>query len=407
MGIMSATPPVWSGAVDRTAHAIPSDPVFDVVRERGRLVRLCARITGSADVAEDLAQEALIEALRSREQLRDPSALPAWLNGIARNVCLRWLRRRGREAPRLPLPPEGSDESPAETVAGAVRFDVELERRDLVDLLDRALGLLPPETRAALVLRYVEEQPHAEIAGRLALSEGAVAMRLQRGRLALRRLLTGELRAEAAEWGIVPDGDEGAWTDTNIWCPSCAARRLQARSTDAGAELWLRCPDCHRPHGIIGWHNHLDGLPAGARGSTTHGALFAAILDESHRRYAAALAGNPVCWRCGAGLAVRVGPRPHLPPPFRDQPAVTLTCTGCGHRSDGGVGGLLLAAPEGRRFWAAHRRVRAEPEQIVTVDGRPAYRTALASATTSARLELFVDQETLTRLRITGWGVGR
>jgi DNA-directed RNA polymerase specialized sigma24 family protein len=62
--------------------------------ERARLVRLCVRVTGDAAVAADLAQETLLEAWRSQQALRDPDRFSAWLSGIARNVCLRWMRRQ-------------------------------------------------------------------------------------------------------------------------------------------------------------------------------------------------------------------------------------------------------------------------------------------------------------------------
>jgi len=63
---------------------------------------------------------------------------------------------------------------------------IELERHELAALLDRALALLPPETRLALVQHYIEESSHAAIAARLGLSEGGVAVRLHRGKLAFR-----------------------------------------------------------------------------------------------------------------------------------------------------------------------------------------------------------------------------
>jgi RNA polymerase sigma factor (sigma-70 family) len=73
-------------------------------------------------------------------------------------------------------------------------LEVDLERDDLAWLLDRALALLPPETREILVQKYVEECPQADVAARLGLTEGAVEARLQRGKLALRRVLTTDVR---------------------------------------------------------------------------------------------------------------------------------------------------------------------------------------------------------------------
>src|SRR6185437_16333929 len=66
--------------------------------QRPRLVRLYMRLTGSSDVADDLAQETLMEAWRSLHKLHDDDGLPKWLNAIARNVLLRWKRQMALDA---------------------------------------------------------------------------------------------------------------------------------------------------------------------------------------------------------------------------------------------------------------------------------------------------------------------
>ncbi len=71
----------------------PSGSNPSMLTERDRVVRLCARLCGFPDVAEDLAQETLLEAWRSRDRLRNPEMRAQWVSGIARNVCRRWHRR--------------------------------------------------------------------------------------------------------------------------------------------------------------------------------------------------------------------------------------------------------------------------------------------------------------------------
>src|ERR1035437_1578105 len=155
-----------------------------IADERVRLVRLCAHLSDASDAAEDLAQETLIEAWSHADELRDRTKRPQWLTGIARNVCLMWARRRSRESARMVRRLEQEDGLPLDLdrwIAGEFDLDVELERHELMDLLDRALARLSSETRQVLIERYIHESPHWEIAARLGLTENTLAKRLERG----------------------------------------------------------------------------------------------------------------------------------------------------------------------------------------------------------------------------------
>ncbi len=192
-----------------------------------RLVRFCARFTGDYDLAEDLAQETLIAAWRNGHTLRDLALYDRWLLGIARNLCRRWQQQSRRRGNNRPLegadPGRCGDEQRAIATADG-ELERELERDDLATLLDRALAALPADTRAALIAHHLEEIPQAEIAARMRVSEGAVAVRLHRGRLALRRVLTTELAEEAVAYGLgIRDGV--GWQDLRLWCPTCGQRR--------------------------------------------------------------------------------------------------------------------------------------------------------------------------------------
>jgi RNA polymerase sigma factor (sigma-70 family) len=159
---------------------------------------------------------ALHEAWRSQQALRDPDRFSAWLSGIARNVCRRWMRHQQSPVVRtssLASTP-GEDVTPLdEWLTDPDQIELELERQELAALLDRALALLPPETRAALLAHYLEEAPLAEIAERLGVQASAVAVRLQRGRVTLRRLLTTELRGELAMFSADAASKVG-WKET-------------------------------------------------------------------------------------------------------------------------------------------------------------------------------------------------
>src|SRR3954452_18374559 len=225
--------------------------------ERERLVRLCARLTGDRDAAEDLAQETLIEAWRNAHKLYDPAGYPQWLSAIARNVSLRWARTQGRERAHQIEPPQGDSPTttnPTETIADAFDLEVELERSELATLLDRALGLLPPATRALLLARFIQEASITEMAEQLQMTEGAVTMRIQRGKLQLRRVLETAFRDDVASYGLATLG-MGAFEETRLWCPICGQERLQGCFEAGSRTLTLKCmvcapdPDLHIVHG--------------------------------------------------------------------------------------------------------------------------------------------------------------
>jgi Sigma-70, region 4 len=145
-----------------------------------------------------------------------------------------------------------------ERLADDFDLEMELERDDLARLLDRALALLPAETREILIQKYIEESPQADVARRLGLTEGAVEARLQRGKLALRRVLTTDLRDEAVAYGLIASSDAG-WQETRIWCADCGERRLLGRFGEAG-DLHLDCPSCLGGRRIVqvrGWVGEL------------------------------------------------------------------------------------------------------------------------------------------------------
>lgn len=390
-------------------HKRESEPPRSLAENRARLVALCYGITGDPDVAEDLSQEALYEAWRNRHKLHDPSGTWPWLAAIARNVCLRWCRARGREQARLAPAGEGPD---LEIPDDGYDLDAELERGELVELLDRALALLPPETREVLVEQYVRESPHAEIAERLGLSEGAVAKRLERGRLRLRRLLSTEFIREAATYGLIgaePDG----WQQTTLWCTVCGTRRLFACFT-GDRELNIICVGCEA---LLSEHGRTtpvtlrisqytwggtSGLFEGTRGFRA--ALERLMLDRLAPLERGISGLTARCPRCGtdtrvyaAAEAATVGthfagaecPRCARDPGVRRHGEVLV------HAS---VACLALWTPEGRRFHRAHPRIRTLPTREVEAGGGPALVTRFESVPDGVRFEAVYARDTFRRL---------
>lgn len=372
-----------------------SHPLVAVLSaERARLVRLCALFTGEPDVAEDLAQEALTEAWAHRNRLTDPAGADRWLAAIARNVCRRWRRRSGQEAsrfPHLPLAPSAAETDRDHWPVDPIDVELELEREDLAALLDRALALLPRTTSSVLLQHYVDELPQAAIAAGLGLSEGAVAVRIHRGKLTLRRLLASpEFRPMAVAHGLAVPPDDG-WTETRIWCPYCGRRRMIGRWATAHHDYGVRCPDCF----CLPGRNHCaDAAPlvAGLSGFKPAMSRVMVWADAYYRR---ALADDGAsCPACGRFAPVRrTPPATQLTEP-RDRRGVHVWCEDCSIAWDLRFVDLALWLPEGRRFWRDHPRIRLLPEREVEGQGRPALITTFESVTGTARFEVVSARDT-------------
>lgn len=392
-----------------------SDAPFILLEERARLVGLCARITGNSEIAEDLAQETLLEAWRSEYALRDESKRRQWLSGIARNVCLRWQRKQGRDSAHLiglhpqPIGEEGSLIDLEDALVSDLDIEVELERKELIELLDRALTLLPAETRTVLVQHYIEESALAEIAARLGTNASAVAMRLQRGRLVLRRVLTNEMHTEIAPYHQ-RDLTE-MWEETPLWCPVCGQRRLLGISIPIEGKFYLKCPDCTPGADEALSTNELNEL----KGMRGYKRIFRRLAIIGDRYYRTALRhGSIACSNCGRMTRVRYLLRDDIPQWVRERSTLRwwewgendkMVCILCEHCLTSWVNTLeylVLELAEAQSFLQVHPRIRTLPRQELEVDGRPALLTSLESVTDQGRLDVISDSETYEVLRIYG-----
>ena len=114
--------------------------------------------------AEDCLQETFLRAYRSFARLRPDTQHRAWLYKIATNTARTHLKQRGRIAARtLDLDPDlqPDQSSPADQV----------DQRQLIKTVARAVEALPDQQRAALIMRKYQELSYAEIAAALDCTE--------------------------------------------------------------------------------------------------------------------------------------------------------------------------------------------------------------------------------------------
>jgi RNA polymerase sigma-70 factor (ECF subfamily) len=364
------------------------------------LARYCAYHSGDRNAAEDLAQETLVEAWRNHHKLRDLDKSKPWLAAIARNICQRWGRARGREAARLAdttamAQSEALDQ--LDLLPDEIDLERDLERGELVALLDRALALLPNETRDILVAHYVEGLPQSEIAARLGMTENAIAVRLHRGRRALRELLANDLRQDIAEYGFaIPSAD--GWSETRIWCPECGRSRLLARFEPAQGDLTIRCATCDNVvnNYVVQHHSNL-GLFSDLK---AYKPALNRVMEWANGYYRGGLeTGVARCMACGRPASVKTSDATSSLDGPRDLHGVRLFCS-CQVENSCSIAGLALFTTEGRRFWREHPRIHGYPLREEQIFGRPAILVSYASLTESALLDIAFARDTLQILRI-------
>ncbi len=178
-----------------------------VARHWVTAVGLATRVLGSADLAQDAAQEASITAMLGLDRLRTPERFGAWFCGITLNVARRWLRQLRAELPASSIELISADSGP----------DERAEAAEAATAVRAAIAGLAPGQRDAVFLFYLQGLTHREVAAELAISVGAVKARLHQARAALRPQLT-PLRAgldpAAADSAAVPgpaDREPAAW----------------------------------------------------------------------------------------------------------------------------------------------------------------------------------------------------
>jgi len=162
----------------------PASEIYD--RYSGRIYNFAFRFLKNAEAAEDATQEVFVKMMRHANQFHGDAKLSTWLFSITANWCRDHLRKADNKAKEaedvlisLPTPPE-------------LAPDRTLERRETEQRVQRALQLLTPEQREAILLSRYQGLSYAEIAQVAGCSEGAVKTRVFRAMETLKKALTGE-----------------------------------------------------------------------------------------------------------------------------------------------------------------------------------------------------------------------
>lgn len=151
-----------------------------------RLLAYVTRRSGlDADAAAEAAQETLVAALRTIQHFRGESSLDTWLCAIARRKVADWYR----VASQRPLSLDALTAEGLALMDERALPDEVAERDEMAASVHLAVWGLPPDQREAVLLKYLDDRPVADIAAELNRSEKAVESLLSRGRATLRKRL--------------------------------------------------------------------------------------------------------------------------------------------------------------------------------------------------------------------------
>lgn len=156
---------------------------FELILRRynQRLYRVARSIVGNDSEAEDVVQEAYLNAYKHLGDFAGRSSFATWLTRIAVHEAS--ARRRSRQRMRV----MGIDEAESLTMRPTREAGHEASTRELGDVLRIVIDELPPDVRVVFTMRLVEGLSTEEAAECLGLSQENVRIRLHRARSRLRK----------------------------------------------------------------------------------------------------------------------------------------------------------------------------------------------------------------------------
>jgi len=159
-----------------------------VTRYQDRLFNMLAKVTGSADEAAEIAQQAFVLAFRNLGSFRGRAAFYTWLYRIALNAMISEKRRNRRQTASIEAVREQAGVEPVDDDAQN-RPSHAMELAEQNRQVQAALAELSEEFRVALVLKEIDGLKYEEIAEIVDCPIGTVRSRIHRARNEMREKL--------------------------------------------------------------------------------------------------------------------------------------------------------------------------------------------------------------------------
>jgi RNA polymerase sigma-70 factor (ECF subfamily) len=157
-----------------------------VERYEPKMTRYARRFLFAGEETKDLVQEIFIKAYVNMRSFRSAERFSPWLYRIAHNEFINQLKRKQKEKRNISI--FDFDILFPHPIAKETA-DGDINRQEMKKMLDRSLDEIGPKYKEPLVLYYFEDMDYKEIADILHIPISTVGVRLQRGRIMLKKLI--------------------------------------------------------------------------------------------------------------------------------------------------------------------------------------------------------------------------
>lgn len=153
-----------------------------------KVYNMALNFAGNSDDASDITQDIFLKVYNNIEKFKENNNFTSWLLRLSKNYCIDYWRKNKYYRSSLELDENLLDKSFAE----AETPEDSLIKKNEVDYLRKKLQLLPPDLRALIIMRDIQDYSYQEIAEHLNIPLGTTKSRINRARTKLAKILLKE-----------------------------------------------------------------------------------------------------------------------------------------------------------------------------------------------------------------------
>lgn len=150
---------------------------FLVEQNKNLVWHMVLRMVKQTEDAEDLCQDVFIRVFKDLKKFRGDSKLSTWIASITYNVCIDYLRKKGREKLDFTADPDYIKEESDFNTPGRM-----MNLAEIKNIVNNLIDQMPLHYRSVMTLFHLEEMSYKEIGEITGMPEGTIKSYLNRGR---------------------------------------------------------------------------------------------------------------------------------------------------------------------------------------------------------------------------------